>query len=558
MRFHVSATFKLLKGLNISKKLILAVLSGYYSTTIITSLLEGVSMLLVVNIFTGSSVIMDGNSPLDKIIDFIQSLGFSLQFPDIVPLLIGLLSISLAARFSLLFFDGALGAFLRRRIQETIFKTFLRGDWSHMRNVRVGDAVGTNTQESLSLSKYLTCIVQAIYFMLSALIMVTLAFYASFKVTLILGVIILPLVYLIQKMVGISASFSKVCAAKRNEFSSNITDRFNGLLQIHVDENYDYHIHQGLKAQSQLTRLEVVASLSQAVIGSFSLLLPVTALIGFSIWSLFVEEKSSLNLTLIASVCALSLRGAGQLNAAIGQIGNVARMSGSLYPVMGALSVPPVPTKQAISEKIVRIEVDKVSYAYGENLVIKNFTLIAEKGFPLVLQGPSGKGKTTLANLMAGLYYPSTGKLFYFGAYGKKYDSSDYRPRVGFVTQDIYLFRGSLRSNLTAGRNRTDEQIWMALDQVDAAEFVKTMGGLDTESTEAGRSLSGGQRRRLGIARVLLSDSDILIFDEVTAGLDATNKAAVLGVIEQLSKSYIVLIISHEKISLPGQVLFSV
>ncbi len=558
IRFHISTTFQLLKGLNISKKLILAVLSGYYSTTIINSLLEGVSMLLVVNIFTGNSVVTNGSSPLDKVINFIQNLGFSLQFPDIVPLLICLLSISLITRFSLLFFDGALGAVLRRKIQETIFKTFLRGDWSHMRDVRVGDAVGTNTQESISLSKYLTCIVQAIYFILSALIMVSLAFYASSEVTLILGVIILPLVYLIQKMVGIAASFSKVCSAKRNEFSSNITDRFNGLLQIHVDENYDYHINQGLKAQSQLTRLEVIASLSQAVIGSFSLLLPITALIGFSIWSLFVEEDSSLNLTLIASVSALGLRAASQLNAAIAQIGNVARMSGSLYPVMSALSVPPVSTKQAISEKIVRVEVDKVSYAYGENIVIKNFTLIAEKGVPLVLQGPSGKGKTTLANLIAGLYCPSTGNLYYFGAHGTKYDNSDYRPRVGFVTQDIYLFRGSIRNNLTAGRDRTDEQIWMALEQVDAAEFVKTMGGLETESAEAGRSLSGGQRRRLGIARVLLSGSDILIFDEVTAGLDSTNKTAVLDVIKRLSRSYIVVIISHEKLSLPGQRLFSV
>ena len=505
----------------------------------------------------GHSVVKGDNPLSDKIIVFINDLGFNTQFPDIIPLLIILLSFNFILRFSLLCFDGALFAVLRRRIQEIIFQNILCGDWSHMRNFRVGDAVGTNTQESMLITKYLTSIVQSIYFILSALVMITLAFLASLKTTLVLGLITLPLIYLIRTMVRITASFSKTCAELRNNFSSDITDRFNGLLQVHVDDNYDYHIHQGLNVQGRLTRVEILQSLSQSVVSSFSLLLPLTALIWFFLWSLFVEDSSSLNLALITSVGALGLRAAGQLNGAVGEVGNLARLSGSLYPIVSALNVPPVATKQTISEQIVRIEVDKVSYAYGDNMVINEVAFIAEKGFPLILHGPSGKGKTTLANLIAGLYYPSTGKLLYVGAHGTKYNSLDYRPRAGFVTQDIYLFRDDLRNNLTAGRDRTDEQIWMALKQVGAAEFVKTMGGLDTESAEAGRSLSGGQRRRLGIARVLLAGSDILIFDEVTAGLDSANKTAVLDLIEHLSKSYIVVIVSHETLSLPGQILYS-
>jgi ABC-type multidrug transport system fused ATPase/permease subunit len=558
IRFHVSKTLQILKGLNISKKPVLFILSTYYSVTILNSLLEAVSMLLLLNIFTGSSLDTGGNLFLDKIIGFIHSLGFNHQFPSIIPLLTSLLSVNFITRFTLLFFDGALSALLRQRIQEKIFKNFLLSDWSHMRNFRVGDAVGTNTQESLIVSKYLTSIIQAVYFTLSALIMVTLAFFASTKTALFLGLITLPLIYLMKKMTGITAYFAKTCSAIRNEFSSNITDRFNGLLQVHVDDNYDYHIRQGLQAQDKLTRWEVLQSLSLAGIGSFNLLLPLTALLGFSMWSLFAENNFTLNLALIASAGALGIRAAGQLNAAIAQFGNIARLSGSLYPIMNALNLPPLTTKQRISEQIVCIEVDKVSYAYGENTVIKDITFTANKGVPLVLQGSSGTGKTTLANLMAGFYYPSAGRLLYVGANGIKYNSYDYRPRVGFVTQDIYLFSGSLRNNLTAGRDNTDDQIWKTLEAVDAAEFVRTIGGLDTEISEAGRSLSGGQRRRLGIARVLLSDSDILIFDEITAGLDSKNKTAVLDVVERLSKSYIVVIISHEKLSIPGQIIFSV
>ena len=193
---------------------------------------------------------------------------------------------------------------------------------------------------------------------------------------------------------------------------------------------------------------------------------------------------------------------------------------------------------------------NNLSYAYSGNTVIDGISCVVERGVPLLLGGRSGKGKTTLANLISGLYFPDKGEVLYIGESGKEFVSINYRAKVGFVTQDIYLFQGSLRENLTSGRNCTDEQIWATLEQVDAIDFVRSMGGLDVESTEAGRSLSGGQRRRLGIARVLLSGSDILIFDEVIAGLDEINKSAVLKVIERLGKSYIVVMISHEKLSL--------
>ena len=202
-------------------------------------------------------------------------------------------------------------------------------------------------------------------------------------------------------------------------------------------------------------------------------------------------------------------------------------------------------------------EIMQISVSPGSSTT-ESVTCVVEKGVPLLLSGRSGKGKTTLANLISGIYFPDKGKVLYIGESGKEFVSTSYRAKVGFVTQDIYLFQGSLRSNLSSGRSCTDEQIWATLEQVDAIDFVRSMGGLDVESAEAGRSLSGGERRRLGLARVLLSGSDILIFDEVTAGLDEINKLAVLKVIERLSKVYIVVMISHEKLSLSNSASFSV
>lgn len=558
IRFHISKVVHLLKGLSLRKKQIIGVLLPYYIVTISSSLLEGVGMLLLVNLFTGVSTVDNKNEVLAQVFDFINALVGSAEFPDIIPFLIALFSILFVMRFGLYFFNGVLLAFLRRRIQEVIFKHYLLGDWSHMRNFRVGNAVGTCTQEAGAVNRYLYSIVQAIYFALSALTIAGLAILASLKISLILGVIALPLVWLMQKAAKIMARLSKLSAVLRNEFSSDITDQFNGLLQIHVDHNYDFHLRQGLQIQDRLTRTEILTGICQATIGSFGILLPLSALVGFSIWIFFMGGNAGINLALIAGVGVLGIRVASQLSGTVAALGNLARVSGSLYPVLDALNIPPRPARKMIDEPVVRIEIKKVNYAYEENLVIDEVALTIEKGIPLVLSGRSGKGKTTLANLIAGLYFPSKGQVLYVGASGMAFSSTDYRTKVGFVTQDIYLFQDSLRSNLVADRDCTDEHIWEVLEQVDAAEFVRAMGGLDTESAEAGRSLSGGQRRRLGIARVLLSGSNILIFDEVTAGLDSKNKTAVLNVIERLSETFIVVVIAHEKLSLSRQKSYSV
>lgn len=555
---HISQITKLLRGIKLSKQLVIGALFPYYIITVLNSFLESVGMLLMVSVFSAESAIPEKNEFLAHIFEFINAVGGESQFPGILPILITILSLNLITRFGLQSSEWILHSVLRQKIQKMVFKHYLLGDWSHMRDFRLGDATGTNTQEAINSSRYLVSVVQAIYFILSSVVILGVAFLSSSELLIIFILIGLPLIVILKKLVVIQARFSKRATVLRNEFAGDITDRFNGLLQIHVDDNFDFHLQEGLQAQDRLTRLEILSGFCQAATGTLYLLLPIIAFTGFYIWFNFMEVKVVVNLPLIASVGLLGLRAVGLFNGAVAAIGTLSRLSGSIYPVLNAMDIPSIPDRVVIDEKIVRIELEKAGYDFGGNRVFDDISFVVGKGTPLILSGRSGKGKTTLGNIVAGLYFPSNGKLFYVGTSGTKFDSKNYRAKVGFVTQDIYLFKGSLRSNLIAGRDLTDQQIWTALEQVDAAKFVKSMGGLDTEAAEAGRSLSGGQRRRLGIARVLLSGKDVLIFDEVTAGLDKINKGAVLNVIEKLSKLFIVVVISHEELSFSSQEKYSI
>ena len=119
---------------------------------------------------------------------------------------------------------------------------------------------------------------------------------------------------------------------------------------------------------------------------------------------------------------------------------------------------------------------------------------------------------------------------------------------MGYVTQDIHLFHGTIRDNLIIFPDSGvgDDSLWRCLLCVGAEGFVRKLGGLDAVITEAGRSLSGGEKRRLGIARVLIANPHILILDEVTAGLDEARKKELIATIKTLAESLIVIVITHD------------
>ena len=192
------------------------------------------------------------------------------------------------------------------------------------------------------------------------------------------------------------------------------------------------------------------------------------------------------------------------------------------------------------------IVVSHVTFGYGEGDVLKNFSLKVKKGQKIALVGLSGSGKSTLINLLLGLYPFKAGQITIDGVDITQIKLKNLRSLFGLVSQDIFLFHDTIRSNLTVGKNFSDDDIKRALEVSYASEFVnKLPKGLETVIGDRGAKLSGGQQQRLTIARAFLQNTDILLFDEATSALDNESEKVVQKALEAIAGNKTVIAVAH-------------
>lgn len=195
------------------------------------------------------------------------------------------------------------------------------------------------------------------------------------------------------------------------------------------------------------------------------------------------------------------------------------------------------------------IYIKDISYKYpsGEDFVLKNINLEIPKNKSVALIGPSGAGKTTLADLILGALEPTEGAI-----YIDKMNAFEHlwawQKNVGYIPQSIYLMDDTIRNNIIYGAEADvdDERLMSAVEEAQLKEFIESLSeGLETEIGERGIRLSGGQRQRIGIARALYSNPQVLVLDEATSALDNGTEKAVMEAIDSLAGSKTLIIIAH-------------
>lgn len=206
-----------------------------------------------------------------------------------------------------------------------------------------------------------------------------------------------------------------------------------------------------------------------------------------------------------------------------------------------------LPDAKPLAVTNARIEFRDVHFAYGDEAVLSGVNFTAEGGQTTALVGPSGAGKSTVINLIPRFYDPKDGSIFIDGQDIAHVTKQSLRMQIAYVSQQPYLFEGTIRDNIRYGRpEATDTEIEEAARLAYAHDFIEAQPmGYDTPVGENGVTLSGGQRQRLSIARALVRNAPILLLDEATSALDTESEAAVQKALEEAMSGRTVVVIAH-------------
>ncbi|HDZ5096803.1 TPA: ABC-type lipopolysaccharide transporter PglK [Campylobacter jejuni] len=193
------------------------------------------------------------------------------------------------------------------------------------------------------------------------------------------------------------------------------------------------------------------------------------------------------------------------------------------------------------------LKIRNLSFGYeGKKHLFKNLNLSIKKGEKIAFIGESGCGKSTLVDLIIGLLKPKEGQILVDNQKLNANNAKDYRQKIGYIPQNIYLFNDSIAKNITFGDKIDEEKLNRVIKQANLEHFIKNLPqGVQTKVGDGGSNLSGGQKQRIAIARALYLEPEILVLDEATSALDTQSEAKIMDEIYKISKDKTMIIIAH-------------
>lgn len=203
-----------------------------------------------------------------------------------------------------------------------------------------------------------------------------------------------------------------------------------------------------------------------------------------------------------------------------------------------------------LNSAIETIEIKNVGFQYKENLpdVFKNINFSFQKGDCVLLKGENGSGKTTLVKLLLGLYTPTTGKILINGLDASRINCDSIRQRVGIVSQNIFLFKGTVLDNILYGQeNKNRNDVENTIESLNLMDYVNRLAkGLDTDISQNTSGVSGGQAQIIAFIRAYLSKKDVIVLDEPISNVDVETRNLILHILKESKFDGILIVISHQ------------
>ena len=444
---------------------------------------------------------------------------------------------------------GYTAAHIATELRLSLLRAVLATQWKYFLNKPIGKFANSMATEANRSAQAYMFGVTMIAMILQSMVYMAISLAVSWKATLACLGIALILIAVSHTMVRMSRHAGKRQTQLNKSLVSRLTDTLQSVKSLKAmarEDLADTVLSAETAKLNEALRNEVFSKeMLDAV------LTPVTAMV-IAIGIYIGLDKWGMPFASVLVLVILLGRVLGQMSKIQKQYQKLVTMESAFWSLRKSIKQAEKArevlegTEQPRLESAIRL--DQVSFAYGDKKVLQEVSLTIPTRSLTTIIGSSGAGKTTLVDLIIGLYKPDTGAVYLDDIPLTRIDIKEWRRKLGYVPQEQLLLHDSILINITLGDPQlTEADAEYALRAANAWEFVSELPeGIHSSAGERGAKLSGGQRQRIMIARALVHRPEVLILDEPTSALDPASEAIVIRTLEDLRCDYTILAISHQ------------
>lgn len=389
-------------------------------------------------------------------------------------------------------------------------------------------------------------------YMLSSFVLLVFMFFLDLRLGLIAAAVTLLAWFIAKGMNKVSLKE----AAGRQDQSEHLTDAVLSFAEgISVIKSYNLIGEKSEELTENFRRSRDTSTVFERKMTPWTRGLTILYAVGISaifVLSVWLQQSGSLSLPYLLGVLLFVFDLFSPLKALYGEASRLTVMNAALDRIEAVLNEEELPDKgtQHISQadsNLPEICFDNVTFAYQDKEVLHDISFSMKKHTMTALVGPSGGGKSTIANLLARLWDVKSGKVTIRGTDIRDVPLSELMEQISMVFQRVYLFQDTIYNNISMGKpDATEEEVYEAAKKARCYDFVMALpDGFQTVIGEGGATLSGGEKQRISIARCILKDAPIVILDEATASVDTDNESYIQEAINELVKGKTLLVIAH-------------
>lgn len=452
-----------------------------------------------------------------------------------------------------LYYTYVLGLFARNKyrvLSTKLLEHYLKLPYDRFTNKNSGELTKNIVQETQNLSYSIFSALQLVSEVFVFLFVYGLMLVVNYKITLVVTILLgLCLLFLIKTVSVRIKTEGKNREQYQRQFYEITTSSFGNfkllkLLQDNFDVIEEFDTVNKRFAKSNILK-DLLSTIPKLFIETFSfsiLLICILAIIYF-------EQTNIASYMPIISLFVLSLyRLMPSINRIMGNYNNIIYHYKSFDIIYDALNeeIETLDDKKIDFRNQICLKNVDFQYESNHKVILKDINLSIEKSDKIAFVGESGSGKSTLVDIIIGLHMPTSGEILIDNTILEKNNLRNWRSKVGYIPQHVYLFDGNVAENIALGLDIDEEKVKIVLKKAKMLDFLETqLEGIYTKVGEGGVKLSGGQKQRIAIARALYKDPDVLVLDEATSALDEATEKEIMNEIYEIAGDKTLIIIAH-------------